>query len=215
LTQDKEITKRLGGRPTNQQAAELTTRIVALATRLFLDKGYAATGMEEIAGIAGVAKRSLYSRFPTKEDLFRTVVQSYSKATLGLLDGRKGSGPLDERLVAGCLQVLDIALAPDVIAMDRLSSSESVRFPEVAQTIAAAKHEGLAFFTTILRDHPDAAGKTEDVFHQGARRLWDVAIAPEIRASVLAPRPEGVTAIVRSEVKKSVRFFLEGYRSAV
>ena len=45
-------------------------RIFQTAIKLFAEKGYDNTGIEEITAVAGVAKGSLYYHFETKEDLF-------------------------------------------------------------------------------------------------------------------------------------------------
>ena len=59
-----------------------TTRdaIVAAATSLFGDKGFAATLMDEIATAAGVAKGAVYHHFPSKEAVFEAVLRRTSDA---------------------------------------------------------------------------------------------------------------------------------------
>jgi AcrR family transcriptional regulator len=48
--------------------------IVAAALEVFVEKGFAATRLEEVAARAGVSKAALYLYFETKTDLFRAVV---------------------------------------------------------------------------------------------------------------------------------------------
>ena len=45
------------------------------ALTLFVEKGYAATRVEEVASLAGVSKGTLFLYFPSKEDLFKAVVR--------------------------------------------------------------------------------------------------------------------------------------------
>ncbi|MFP5467083.1 MAG: TetR family transcriptional regulator [Gammaproteobacteria bacterium] len=45
------------------------------ALSLFVEKGYAATRVEEVAARAGVSKGTLFLYFPSKEDLFKAVVR--------------------------------------------------------------------------------------------------------------------------------------------
>lgn len=45
------------------------------ALQLFVEKGFAATRSEEIAGRAGVAKGTLYRYYPSKEELFKAMVR--------------------------------------------------------------------------------------------------------------------------------------------
>jgi AcrR family transcriptional regulator len=45
------------------------------ALTLFVEKGFAATRVEEVASHAGVSKGTLFLYFPTKEDLFKAVIR--------------------------------------------------------------------------------------------------------------------------------------------
>ena len=49
-------------------------RIFQTAIKLFAEKGYDNTGIEEITAVAGYAKGALYYHFETKEDLFDMVL---------------------------------------------------------------------------------------------------------------------------------------------
>lgn len=50
-------------------------RIFTTAIKLFAEKGYESTGIEEITAVAGVAKGSLYYHFETKEELFDMLLE--------------------------------------------------------------------------------------------------------------------------------------------
>ena len=49
--------------------------LLAAALDLFVEKGFAATRVEEVAQRAGVSKGTLFLYFPSKEDLFKAVVR--------------------------------------------------------------------------------------------------------------------------------------------
>src|SRR3954466_5375201 len=49
--------------------------IVQAALDLFVEKGFSSTKMDEIAKRAGVTKGTVYLYFPSKDDLFRAVVE--------------------------------------------------------------------------------------------------------------------------------------------
>ncbi|MEM6772989.1 MAG: helix-turn-helix domain-containing protein, partial [Bacteroidota bacterium] len=49
--------------------AKTHLHIIKTASRLFYDKGYNLTGINEIIAEAGIAKATLYSHFKSKEDL--------------------------------------------------------------------------------------------------------------------------------------------------
>ena len=51
--------------------------LLAAALDLFVEKGYAATRVEEVAIRAGVSKGTLFLYFPSKEELFKSVVRTH------------------------------------------------------------------------------------------------------------------------------------------
>ncbi|MBR2588405.1 MAG: TetR/AcrR family transcriptional regulator [Bacilli bacterium] len=54
-------------------------RIFKTAIKLFAEKGYENTGIEEITAVAGYAKGALYYHFDTKEDLFDLMLEEGTK----------------------------------------------------------------------------------------------------------------------------------------
>ncbi|MBV8170126.1 MAG: helix-turn-helix transcriptional regulator, partial [Alphaproteobacteria bacterium] len=48
--------------------------IVDAAERLFLARGFGAVSMDELAAAAGVARRTLYNQFASKEEIFREML---------------------------------------------------------------------------------------------------------------------------------------------
>lgn len=63
--------------------------LLAAAVTLFSSRGYGATSVEDVAAAAGYTKGAVYSRFPSKSDLFLGIFRDH-------LDRREGEpGPLD------------------------------------------------------------------------------------------------------------------------
>jgi AcrR family transcriptional regulator len=108
-------------------------RILDAAHRLFRERGYAATSMEQIADAAGVTKGAIYGHFASKEDLLISSVETASLPDYGavLYDA---SMPIQARFAA-----FATALVDDATTADR---------PEFAV--------GLEFFAALLRN-PDAS----------------------------------------------------------
>jgi AcrR family transcriptional regulator len=48
--------------------------IVEAAERLFLERGFGAVSMDELASAAGVARRTVYNQFTSKEEIFREML---------------------------------------------------------------------------------------------------------------------------------------------
>ncbi|MBP8309195.1 MAG: helix-turn-helix transcriptional regulator, partial [Burkholderiaceae bacterium] len=49
--------------------------LIAAALDLFVERGFAATRLDEVAARAGVSKGTLYLYFESKEDLFKAVIR--------------------------------------------------------------------------------------------------------------------------------------------
>lgn len=52
-----------------------TRHIIECAARVFAEKGYAATSVDDIAREAHASKQTLYSRFPAKSDLLKAAIE--------------------------------------------------------------------------------------------------------------------------------------------
>ena len=59
--------------PPAKKPSRNRTKLIEAARRLFAEKGYAATGTEEVVAVAGVTRGALYYQFADKQDLFRAV----------------------------------------------------------------------------------------------------------------------------------------------
>jgi AcrR family transcriptional regulator len=63
-----------GRRTQAERTATTRAAIVGSARRLFAERGYAQTGLDEVVQSAGVTRGALYHHFETKADLFAAVV---------------------------------------------------------------------------------------------------------------------------------------------
>ena len=61
---------------------EVQTRILGAALELFADRGFSATTTADIARVAGVAEKTIFAHFKTKENLFE---RTLTPATIDLL----------------------------------------------------------------------------------------------------------------------------------
>ena len=113
--------------------------IIAAALASFAERGYAATKLEDVAAAAGISKGTIYLYFPTKEHLFRAVVEQAVlpnvEAAEGDLASHTGSSAdLLRMLAQRFLRLLD----SDLTAVPKLVVAESGNFPEIAQFYADA-----------------------------------------------------------------------------
>ena len=134
--------RRRGGRPPRLQAEQIREQILDVATPLFLSHGYGATSIEEVAKQARMSKRTVYSRFRDKAELFGAVVHR-------LVERLRPPNAAPEQFFEGAsleaiLQrlgrlILRAALSPPALALHRVIVADAKRFPELA---AAVNQEG-------------------------------------------------------------------------
>ena len=92
-----------------RKKAETRDRIRGCALRLFLEQGYEATTVEQIAAAAGVSHMTFFRYFPAKEDV--ALADSYDPMIARLLEQTPAGWPLLQRirvvLVQGLAQVYE------------------------------------------------------------------------------------------------------------
>jgi AcrR family transcriptional regulator len=66
----------------NEQTGNTEERILKQAMRLFLEKGYHGTSIDDITQAAGLTKGALYWHFRGKEDLLQKIVEEFEKRFL-------------------------------------------------------------------------------------------------------------------------------------
>src|SRR4051794_18668732 len=123
------------GRPPRAIAAQLSEQILLAAEALFLEQGYGATTIEQVAGQIGATKRTVYVRFTDKAGLFHAVVKRVLDARRPDLRTIGTDRSVDERLVDMGLRVLNYGLDPDVVRLFRVVTAEAYRFPELNRMI--------------------------------------------------------------------------------
>jgi TetR/AcrR family transcriptional regulator, mexJK operon transcriptional repressor len=106
-------------------------RVLRAATAAFTEDGYRAS-IDHIALRAGVAKQTVYSHFPSKDDLFKEVVREMASRVLVQLDA---GSDLRAGLLAFALAYRGRVLRPDGVAMFRTLVAEIPRFPSIARAI--------------------------------------------------------------------------------
>ena len=109
--------------------------LLAAALDLFVERGFAATRLDDVAARAGVSKGTLYLYFTNKEELFKAVVRENVVPVLGeaegIVESYEGSTiDLFRELVMGWWERIG---ATKLSGITKLMMAESSNFPEVAQ----------------------------------------------------------------------------------
>lgn len=109
-------------------------RVVVAASRLFLDEGFGATGMDAIAKEADVSKATVYSYYEDKSSLFADVMVRMCEEIGGHrpLEGLVGASP-EETLRAVALYFLESVLEALRRQVLQRVVAESREFPELGK----------------------------------------------------------------------------------
>lgn len=163
----------------DQQTEQTRRAVVQAAHDLFVAKGWAATGMREVAAAAGVAVETVYSHFASKRGLLRAVLDAAA---------------------AGDDAPLPLAQRAEFVAMGHGRRPARVR---AAAQLVTAVHVRTAGVATLLRQAAPADDEIAEMLQATRdRQRRDVATALELvlgRPATAAER-DGVWAIVSPEV---------------
>lgn len=198
------------GRPSLEAAAELPLRILASARAVFLEHGYAATTLQQIAEHAGATKRTLYVKFGDKEALFSACVVEMLQDWRQTADRAAPGASLRERLEQVCLHLLTAILEPDVVRLNRITLTEAHRFPWLVELLSRQIEEGpLPQIGRILMEaRGDTTLSVDD--RVSARLLNDMITGPPLRIALIGLQPS--VPISHDEwVRRVVGLFLQGW----
>jgi AcrR family transcriptional regulator len=112
--------------------------VVDAAQRLFLERGFGAVSMDDLAEAAGVARRTLYNQFSSKEDIFREMLRRVSNQLEdNLPPGIETSGTVDEVLHLIARAILKLHKSTEYLGFLRMVVADSRQFPWIAKAFAA------------------------------------------------------------------------------
>jgi TetR/AcrR family transcriptional regulator, regulator of autoinduction and epiphytic fitness len=112
--------------------------IVEAAVRLFLERGFGSVSMDDLAEAAGVARRTLYNQFASKEDIFREMLMRVSgRLENAFPPGIETQGDVEEVLRRVARMILDLHKDPEYLGFLRMVVADSRQFPWIAGELAA------------------------------------------------------------------------------
>lgn len=217
----RSVTKSRGGRPTRDAAIERDQRLIEVATRLFLERGFDATSIDAVAEAARVSKPTVYGQYGDKRGLFTAVLRreiarwlaplAAAAAEMQIDGGCDGSsaGSAEEWLIDLGRQLLVLNCSADSIAFSRILTAQAINFPEVAKL---AVDEGWS----------KAVSTTADFFQhlvdKGALDLEDTAIAAETFLNMVVGHTHRMATFgipidmkaAETRMEVSIRLFLAG-----
>lgn len=189
-------------------------RILEGAKRCFLDHGFEAASMTDIAAEAGVSKGTLYVYFQNKEDLFSALIDSERvrivNAVEGMLDPDQ---PTAEALCRFGTAITAMVTADDVIRVQRMVLAVADRMPETAthffgqQTVSAR-----SVLCRFLKAKSAAGELAIADYHLAAAQLMELSMAWIFKSRLFGNKPEPYTSDeIARVVNSGVAMFLGHY----
>src|SRR5690349_22013716 len=150
--------------------------IVAAALEVFVERGFAATKLDDVARRAGVTKGTVYLYFESKEALFKAVVRETIVPVIAkgeaLARGFTGSArELLEQLVREYWRLVGETAAAGI---PKLMMAEAATFPELTR---------FYYDEVVTRGHRLMAGVIERGIKNGEFRPVDVKLAAKLAMS--------------------------------
>lgn len=117
-----------------RRPADRPAEILAAAREAFVQRGYHATRLEDVARAAGVSKGALYLYFETKTDLFRAMVQETISPNIERMGAASKDLPFEQAVRSGVGGLARTALTDRrITGVIRLVVAESRNHPELAR----------------------------------------------------------------------------------
>jgi len=198
------------------RSAQKRRAILDAATEVFLQKGYLATNMDEIAALAAVSKQTVYKNFPGKQTLFVEIVSITSRAGdrvhNEMPDLAEGED-VAEYLERYAYRQLTIVLTPRVMQLRRLVIGEVGRFPELAKALfdGGPKRAMAAMAALFVRLSDRGLLAIDDPAMAASQFNWLIMGEPLNRAMLLGDDAIPKPAELRRHAAAGVRVFLASY----
>ena len=212
-TKPAKAVRRHSGRPTKEQAGQITGHLVEVATRLFLESSFEAVSIDLIAATARISKQTFYARFASKEELFAAVINKGVNDQLApAVTESSHDAPIETTLIRIGIELSKRALAPAAIALDRLITSEAHQFPELAlacyENANHARELIADIFSNAMRD---GQIRSIDARFAAEQFLYAVVDGPA-RTAILSGKTVRTDKDLRERVTAAVGLFLQGCR---
>lgn len=122
-------------RPRQRRKEARPAELAAAALELFVEKGYAATRLEDVAARAGVGKGTVYLYFENKEALFKAAIEAAMTPAIEAAEALVECGQLtaEQRLRQFVYGWWTMVAETPVGGLPKLLIAESGNFPELAR----------------------------------------------------------------------------------
>lgn len=149
------------------------TSILDAAAQIFSHNGYDNTSMDRIAEIAGASKRTVYNHFPSKEDLFKAVLQRFMAEIMELKQIEYNANrSLETQLGEFADAKLGISENPAWLGLMKMTTGVFITNPDLAmETVQRSEDAGDTLVSWLEAARADGRLKVENAA-LAAKAFW-------------------------------------------
>ena len=141
------------GRPTQSDLEKRKARVLEVASKLFMNRGYEGTSLAQVSKLARVSPRMISAHFGNKADIFTQVINERS-ISASLLAAETATGDTLEEILYGAAKFAwTAAYSPGAISFLRLVVGEGERFE--THTSEIARVSSILFYGEMERIFAD------------------------------------------------------------
>ena len=200
------------GRPQLRPDDETRQIIYEAARHEFAAGGYAATSTETVARRAGVSTKTLYRLIPNKETLFEAMVADRLDRFLSDVNLHADDhDDIEQALNTALMACADLALDPEVVAMQRIVLQEGGKFSDLAATFYknGIARTGTALAKWLRVQVKRGLIELDDADEAAGILIGMVASAPQ-RAAIYGGLPLPSRRQIEKRVQTCAALFLRG-----
>lgn len=199
-------------KPTAIPRPDSREAIVHAAERLFLRHGFDGVSMDDLADSAGVARRTLYNQFASKEEILREMLGRLSNRLRDVLPpGIETQGDVETVLRLVAKAILTFQAPPAYAGLLRMTVADVHRHPWIAKAFESVHKPYLDRFARYF-EHMTQLGVLE-VPHPllAAHQFLGLINGPTLWPRVL--NQAGIAEPPETVIEEAVRLFLLRYRA--
>jgi len=165
------------------RSAETRQKILSSAARLFSLNGYDNTGVAEICEAAGVSKGAFYHHFPSKQDVFMSILNEWlDQLSRQMQNSRLASYSVPDGLIDQVFQI-----SKNHYALFFEFWVQAMRHPEIWQTAIAPYHRFQTWLAALLQSGIDEGSIDPSISPDATSRILIAMVLGQLLQAFFDP----------------------------
>jgi TetR/AcrR family transcriptional regulator, mexJK operon transcriptional repressor len=191
----------------------LKQRLLIAATEVFLENGFAASSVDEIASRAKASKLTFYKHFGNKEKLFEAIVMRLNSTMFeGFVDALEADVPIEQALYYFVKQLAEMLYTDQAIKLVRVLHAEAARFPQLADIFDRAGPQRAHALLAVYFEQKISKGLVRKVDpFTAADHLIHMALGEVFRRVLVGLSSTPSPKYLESRIETALKVFMLAY----